>query len=133
MAFIIFAFVAMAGIGVHSTQATHPDPLAARPQCPNHALPLPADALAGATRAVVAEAPRLYRGKDLRGMRVTSAQFEDTRRNGYARATCGKRAHRRTVIVWIRFPAERPSASLSQGRVAVSRFTDGYHVWAVLH
>jgi hypothetical protein len=102
-------------------------------ECPRDALRLPADALAGATHAALEEAPEVYRGTDLRGMLVVSAKREDTGRSGYARVTCGRRAHRRTVVVALRFPAERPSASLSQGTVLISRFADGYHIWSRFH
>jgi hypothetical protein len=36
-------------------------------------------------------------------------------------------------LVYLDFPAMRPSASLSQGVVLVSRLRGAYRVWAVLH
>ena len=46
---------------------------------------------------------------------------------------CGARARARTVVVELRFPRMAPSASLSEGVVDVSRFPNGYRVWAVVH
>ncbi len=72
----------------------------------------------------------------LRGMRATEAvlaRADDAGRGGYARATCGRRVENRTVVVYLEFPAMRPSASLSQGVVLVSRFAGEYRVWAQLH
>lgn len=40
---------------------------------------------------------------------------------------------RNELPAFLEFPAERPSASLSQGVVVVFRAADRYHVWAVLH
>jgi hypothetical protein len=69
-------------------------------------------------------------------MRVTRALLatqDDPGRGGYARVKCGRRAQVRTVVVDLDFPAMRPSASLSQGVVLVSRFSGAYRVWAQLH
>jgi hypothetical protein len=57
----------------------------------------------------------------------------DHDRGGYARHTCGRTIGARTVVVYLEFPAERPSASLSQGVVLVSPTSRGYVAWAVLH
>jgi len=46
---------------------------------------------------------------------------------------CGRTVKQRTVLVFLTFPAMRPSASLSQGVLAVSRFDGTYHVWKQLH
>jgi hypothetical protein len=97
---------------------------------------LPGDAVALAALAALKEAPALYRGLKLTGMRVTESVLgrDDTSgRGGYARLNCGSRAQNRTVVVWLEFPAMRPSASLSQGVVLVSRFDSEYRVWALLH
>jgi ABC-type polysaccharide/polyol phosphate transport system ATPase subunit len=45
---------------------------------------------------------------------------------------CGAGARARAVIVELRFPRMAPSASLSEGVVDVSRFPNGYRVWAVV-
>jgi hypothetical protein len=60
---------------------------------------------------------------------------DDPTRGGYARVKCGPAMQRRTVVVYLFFPqpARRPSASLSQGVVLVSRFAGDYRVWARLH
>ncbi len=97
---------------------------------------LPGDATAGATLAALAQAPTVYRGTKLKGMRATKAglaRLDDTARGGYARAACGRRVQNRTVVVYLEFPAMRPSASLSQGVLLVSRFAGQYRVWAQLH
>jgi len=67
-------------------------------------------------------------------MRAVAAALADNGKNrgSYARVKCGRRIQRRTVVVSLEFPALRPSASLSQGTVLVSRTTNGYHVWSVL-
>lgn len=118
----------------HARTASHPDPLSRTPQCPRQALPVTRDAVARAADAALREAPRIYRGTNRRGMRVVVAVLETSRRAPkYALVKCGRRAHRRTVFVELHFPAMRPSASLSQGRVQVSRFRDGWHVWNVFH
>jgi len=68
-------------------------------------------------------------------MRATQATLAvaDRDRGLYPRQRCGRELQRRSVIVYLEFPAERPSASLSQGVVVVVRYTTGYRVWAVLH
>jgi hypothetical protein len=97
---------------------------------------LPGDAVARATLAALDQAPAVYRGTKLEGMRATEAilaRLDDPGRGGYARVTCGRRVQSRTVVVYLEFPAMRPSASLSQGVVLVSRFAGEYRVWAQLH
>jgi hypothetical protein len=46
---------------------------------------------------------------------------------------CGTRVFRRTVVVSLRFPELRGSASLGGGVVFVSRLSDGYHIWQIAH
>jgi hypothetical protein len=46
---------------------------------------------------------------------------------------CGITVQDRTVVVQILLPRMLPSASLSEGVVAVSRFAQGYRVWEILH
>lgn len=97
---------------------------------------LDADAIARATVAALAEAHAVYRGTNLKGMRATEsilAPLDNRGRGGYARVKCGRRAQLRTVVVYLEFPAMRPSASLSQGVVLVSKFGGTYRVWAQLH
>jgi hypothetical protein len=98
--------------------------------------PLGRDPLEQARRAALRQAPVLYPVTDLTGMhatRVARAVDDDAGRGGYARVKCGTALQRRAVVVWLSFPAQRPSASLSQGVVLVSRFGAAYRVWAVLH
>jgi hypothetical protein len=97
---------------------------------------LDADAIARATVAALAEAPAVYRGTTLMGMHATKAvlaRLDNPGRGGYARLKCGRRAQARTVVVYLSFPAMRPSASLSQGVVLASKFAGQYRVWAQLH
>src|SRR3954452_11511933 len=113
-----------------------PLPHASQGRCPRlHAERLPADALAAATRAALDQAPTIYRGTKLRGMRVVKADLatRDPDRGGYPKAKCGAALQRRTVVVYLDFPAMLPSASLSQGLVLVSRFAGAYRIWAQLH
>jgi hypothetical protein len=97
--------------------------------------PLPADAIAGASRAALAQGPVVYRGLDRRGMRVTEAILadDDPARGGYAGRNCGHLVRSRSIVVYLQFPALLPSASLSEGVVLVSRFAGHYRVWARLH
>lgn len=103
--------------------------------CPRAARPLPGDALAGATRAALREAPRLYSGVDTRDRRATVAALAtvDGARGRQVRRQCGPRVQRRTVVVMLEFPHLLPSASLSQGTVFVARIGRRYHVWQVAH
>jgi len=57
---------------------------------------------------------------------------EDRDRGGYA-AKCGHAVRARTLVVYLEFPAEKPSSSLSEGVVLVARFAHGMRVWALLH
>lgn len=117
-------------------RAGQPLPQPSQGRCPRlHPQVLPADAIAGATRAALDQAPTVYRGTDLAGMRATEAILatRDKDRGGYARLKCGRVVQQRTVVVYLQFPAMLPSASLSQGVVLVSRFAGAYRVWAQLH
>jgi hypothetical protein len=103
--------------------------------CPRTApRPLPPHALARAKSAALREAHALYRSTDLRGVRAVRAVLagKDRDRGGYA-AKCGGDVRARTVVVYLRFPAEEPSASLSEGVVLIARFRGGMRVWALLH
>jgi hypothetical protein len=97
--------------------------------------PLPADAIAGASRAALAQARTIYAGLDRKGMRVTEAILadDDPARGGYAGRNCGHLVRSRSIVVYLQFPALLPSASLSEGVVLVSRFAGHYRVWTRLH
>jgi hypothetical protein len=106
--------------------------------CPQGARPLPPDALAGAVRVALREAPSLYGGAggiDTRDMRATRAALARAAgaRGSQVRRECGKRVQRRTVVVELEFPRMLPSASLSQGTVFISRVERRYRVWEVAH
>jgi hypothetical protein len=103
--------------------------------CPQQARPLLPDALAGATRAALREAPRLYGGLDTRDRRATVAALATVAgvRGRQVRRECGRRVQRRTVVVELEFPRMLPSASLSQGTVFVSRVQRRYRVWERAH
>jgi hypothetical protein len=103
--------------------------------CPKGTKPLPADAIARATEAALADAPRVYRVKNLTGMRAIKAVLataDDPGPGGYAKVKCGRAIQRRTVVVYLDFPAE-PGASLRQGRVLIVRTASGFHTWVRLH
>ncbi len=96
--------------------------------------PLPAHSRAEAGAAALREAPKLYRGIDLRGMRITRAVLASRDRTRGAYATkCGRSVRARSVVVHLEFPAMKPSSSLSEGVVLVARFRRGFRVWALLH
>ena len=130
--------------GCHGLPSAARDPRQALPvldaaegACPPRAPdPLEADATEQARGAALRQAAVLYPGTDLTGMRATRAVHapeDDRGRGGYARVKCGAAVQERTVVVELEFPAMKPSASLSQGVVLVSRFGRAYRVWAVLH
>ena len=116
---------------------SEPLPRASEGRCPKPQMQsLGADAIARAATAALAQATTVYRGTKLKGMRATKsvlARSDDPGRGGYARVKCGRDAQAKTVVVYLEFPAMRPSASLSQGVVLVSKFADEYRVWARLH
>lgn len=118
-----------------ATPAAGPLPTAVKASCPTLAAgALGPSALAGATSAALSQAQALYPGLDRTGMRATEAVLApfDADRGGYARK-CGGDLLSRTVVVYLEFPAMRPSSSLSQGVVLLSRFAGHFRVWAVLH
>jgi hypothetical protein len=140
---LLVAIIAAAVVGIGSNHPVSADPPSeplpepAQGRCPKLQMrPLPGDAVARAALAALDQAPAVYRGTKLDGIRVTGAilaRLDDSGRGGYARVKCGRRAENRTVVVNLEFPAMRPSASLSQGVVLVARFAAGYRVWAQLH
>lgn len=103
--------------------------------CPRSALALPAAGPIEAARRALLEAPHLYRSLNTRGtelLAVDRAAYAGPRGREVERL-CGTKAAERTVVVQLRFPRMLPSASLSEGVVAVGRFAGGYRVWKVLH
>jgi hypothetical protein len=108
------------------------------PDCPKRALPLPAEAIAPAARAALDAQRNRYEELGTRPLltRASLAGFDEDR-GPEARRDCGRRATRRTVVVYLEsasaeFRRRRPS--LSQGVVFVSRFPGGrYRVWRVAH
>lgn len=99
---------------------------------------LPPDALAGATRAALAEAPGLYQGMKTRG-RYAEAAYRGMAApvNQFYKSACpgrlkyGRLLQKRSVQVNMIFPEHLPSASLSQHWVFVARFGGEYKVWGV--
>jgi hypothetical protein len=116
-------------------RSANSSPVASQSSCPRGTTALPADAVAGAARAALAAAPRLYPANKRRGMKVTQASLAvyDRQRGAYARSKCGRRVQRRTVVVYLDFPAMGPSASLRQGVLLVTKRTRHYRVWTKLH
>ena len=104
-------------------------------RCPRLAQPLPADALAGATKAALAQAPALYRGIDTRGVEATRAARSSAAgpRGQQVARECGNVVAERSIVVDLFFPRMLPSASLSQGTVFVDREHGRYRVWQVAH
>jgi hypothetical protein len=90
---------------------------------PNGTISVPAASAA----AVSPGAWNNYHAKKRHRMRVVRATLAvaDRERGLYPRVNCGRQFRHRTVIVYVEFPAERPSASLSQGVVVVFRAADG--------
>ncbi len=117
----VAATLALSGVGTGSRSRT----LA----CPHGTLPLEANSIAPATRAALAREKPSSRGQ------VTGALFAsmDPSRGGPARTQCGRRAWRRTVVVYIDLRAFHPSASLSKRVTYVARFRNGYRVWQIVH
>jgi hypothetical protein len=97
--------------------------------CPGTALPLTANSIAPASRAALAQEKPSSRPQ------VTGASFArtDLQRGAMAKAECGNRVWRRTVVVYIDLRAFHPSASLSERVSFVSRFRTGYRVWQIVH
>ena len=108
---------------------------AAQHRCPLGALILPADGVSRAAEKARAAAPSKYPTLKTAGATVVSARRATAAgpRGEQVGRECGARARARTVVVELRFPRMAPSASLSEGVVNVSRFPNGYRVWAVVH
>src|SRR5262249_584579 len=106
---------------------------AALGNCPTHALPLKGESVARAADQARIEAATLYKGF---GPAVVELAWQAKfRLHVWAGSSFNGsyRARRRTVVVDLFFPKMRPSASLSEGVVLVSRFSTGYRVWMVGH
>lgn len=120
-----------------ATSAPSPASLVGAPSghCPKHALRLPGVGVADAAVRALTEAPSDYQGVDTRGARVQAAARSAFAgpRGRQVRRQCGGKVARRTVVVQLLFPRMRPSASLSQGVVFVTRFHRGYRVWEIAH
>jgi hypothetical protein len=133
------AALAVAGATVATAASGGSSHVAAKPrhlpeECPRGTLPLPPDAVAGATEAALARVAPPAGEKDVLGARVVRAGLARTMdRGGSIRYLCGRRIQRRTIVVELLYTKVLPSASLSQGSMAVSRFPDGYRVWDILH
>jgi hypothetical protein len=110
---------------------------AAQADCPQRALPLRPFAVAPASRAALRSQRSRYEELGTRPLVVRSALAEfDEARGSEARRDCGRRAARRTVVVYLESVSaefRRRNPSLSQGVVFVSRFAgDRYRVWRVV-
>jgi hypothetical protein len=57
----------------------------------------------------------------------------DSQRGPQAKFSCGTRVWQRTVVVYILDRAMLPAQSASQRVYFVGRFSNGYHVWQVVH
>jgi hypothetical protein len=102
--------------------------------CPKKPLALGRDAPAPATVAALSEAKALYGPDHDRAVADGAVRARAAGVRGLqVRRTCGRLVFRRTVVVSLRFPQLRESASLSSGVVFVARLPDGYHVWEVAH
>jgi hypothetical protein len=105
--------------------------------CPRRAQPLEPSALAPASRAALRSQRERYEELGTRPLaaRAAIADFDEVR-GAEVRRDCGRRAERRTVVVYLEAasaPFRRGHPSLSQGVVFVSRFPgDGHRVWRVV-
>lgn len=115
-------------------QAAGPLPSALKASCPG-APPqaLPSRALGAARTAALRQARTIYKSLDLTGARARAAFATHAGARGAFARKCGSRVEDRTVVVFLSFPAMKPSASLSQGVLLLARFSGGFRVWAVLH
>ncbi|HZS25511.1 MAG TPA: hypothetical protein VFA30_11075 [Gaiellaceae bacterium] len=127
---LLGAAFAVAVLAAPATQAAQ-----VQQHCPAGALVLPADATTRAAHAALASAASDYRGLNTKGATVLSAKRATAAgpRGAQVAHECGATARARTVVVELHFPKMAPSASLSEGTVDVSRFRNGFRVWAVVH
>ena len=103
--------------------------------CPKKPRPLHVNGVARAANRALKETPDIYGAATADGAEVVSAAVSAAAgvRGRQVKKECGRRVHRRTVVIELFFPAMRPSASLSQGTVFVSRLREGYRVWERAH
>ena len=106
-----------------------PDP------CPRKPRPLHVNGVSRAANRALKETPDIYGAATAKGAKVVSAAISAAAgvRGRQVKRECGRRVYRRAVVVELFFPAMRPSASLSQGTVFVSRLREGYRVWERAH
>lgn len=107
-----------------------------KPLDPRTALPLPPDALGGASEAALRYFRSVHGGvAGVRGAIVQTATRQPPPARATARSMCGAQIARRSVLVNVSLPEPHGlnSASLSFGIVLVSRFASGYRAWFQLH
>jgi hypothetical protein len=103
--------------------------------CPHKALILPADGVARAAAAALAELQDAGSSRKPSDVVIESAARSTFAgdRGGEVRHQCGRSVAARTVVVQALYPRLLPSASLSEGVVFVSRFRHGFRIWEVAH
>ena len=121
--------LAVAVPAVVTVTAAAPASRAGRAHLCRSLLPLTGNPIAPSVRAAL----RSTRASDR--PQVTSAELAtwDRGRGPEAKAECGARGWRRTVVVYITLRALEPSASLSEKVFFVGRLKAGYRVWQVVH
>lgn len=98
-------------------------------RCPTGSLPFTANPIGPAAAAAL----RADRAKNRPLVTGATIAPDGGARGAEAKARCGERSWQRTVVVYVLDRALLPSASLSQRVYFVSRFHDGYRVWARVH
>jgi microcompartment protein CcmK/EutM len=96
-----------------------------RAGCPDDLLPLGANAIGPAVTAALRADPARNRPQVTAAMLATS----DRQRGPQARAECGARVWRRTLVVYIIDRAVLPAQSAAQRVLFVGRTPHGYRVW----
>ncbi len=122
---VVAAATAAAAVVAAATAAAAP----AAARCPTGALPFTANPIGPAADAAL----RTDRARNHPLVTGATIASDDTARGPEAKARCGVRVSRRTVVVYVLDRALLPSASLSQRVYFVSRFRSGYRVWARVH
>ena len=103
--------------------------------CPTQQ-PLPAGANAATAAAETARAAIaiIYTDINTAGYRIDNVSPASAGGFGQiAYGQCGPAVGAQTWVVQLTFPAEQPSASMSQGQLFVSRFAYGWQVWYRYH
>lgn len=103
--------------------------------CPTQALMAGGpDAVADVEATARAAIASIYSGIDSAGYVITSVKPASAGGFGQiAYGNCGSAVGGATWVVQIYFPAEAPSASMSQGQLFASRFSYGWQVWYRYH